>query len=145
MCNFSPIIDFTFFFLSNASLKLYLSLLQPTLIIWGEQDRIFPLELAHRLERYAYAYNGYNFSSKKFLYELIRQLFSKRNESYENYRHLGENSQLVVIKNAGHAANLEKSKEVCGHIKAFFLNFSLKSPKNRMVWGLILKIYFELN
>ncbi|GJN31663.1 hypothetical protein PR202_gb20086 [Eleusine coracana subsp. coracana] len=49
---------------------------QPTLIIWGEKDQVFPMELAHRLER-----------------------------------HLGENSRLVVVKNAGHAANLEKSKE----------------------------------
>ncbi|KAL5219295.1 hypothetical protein ABZP36_019979 [Zizania latifolia] len=49
---------------------------QPTLIIWGEQDQVFPMELAHRLER-----------------------------------HLGENSRLVVIKNAGHAVNLEKAKE----------------------------------
>ncbi|XP_047084514.1 monoacylglycerol lipase ABHD6-like [Lolium rigidum] len=50
---------------------------QPTLIIWGEKDQVFPMELAHRLER-----------------------------------HLGENSRLVVVKNAGHAVNLEKYKEV---------------------------------
>uniref|UniRef100_A0A0D3FJA7 AB hydrolase-1 domain-containing protein n=2 Tax=Oryza TaxID=4527 RepID=A0A0D3FJA7_9ORYZ len=25
---------------------------QPTLIIWGEQDQVFPMELAHRLERH---------------------------------------------------------------------------------------------
>uniref|UniRef100_A0A0D9VUR9 AB hydrolase-1 domain-containing protein n=1 Tax=Leersia perrieri TaxID=77586 RepID=A0A0D9VUR9_9ORYZ len=54
---------------------------QPTLIVWGEQDQVFPMELAHRLER-----------------------------------HLGENSRLVVIKNAGHAVNLEKSKEVCKNL-----------------------------
>ncbi|XP_020104004.1 uncharacterized protein LOC109721021 isoform X1 [Ananas comosus] len=60
---------------------------QPTLIIWGEQDRVFPLELAHRLKRY-----------------------------------LDENCQMVVIKNAGHAVNLEKPKEVCKHILAFFLD-----------------------
>ncbi|TVU46783.1 hypothetical protein EJB05_06344 [Eragrostis curvula] len=54
---------------------------QPTLIIWGEQDQVFPLELAHRLER-----------------------------------HLGDNSRLVILKNAGHAANLEKSKDVCRNI-----------------------------
>ncbi|XP_066350070.1 uncharacterized protein [Miscanthus floridulus] len=58
---------------------------QSTLIIWGEQDQVFPMELAHRLER-----------------------------------HLGENSRLVVVKNAGHAANLEKSKEVCKSIIDFF-------------------------
>uniref|UniRef100_A0ACD5XLZ5 Uncharacterized protein n=1 Tax=Avena sativa TaxID=4498 RepID=A0ACD5XLZ5_AVESA len=54
---------------------------QPTLIIWGEKDQVFPLELAHRLQR-----------------------------------HLGENSRLVVVKNAGHAVNLEKGKEVCKNI-----------------------------
>ena len=35
-------------------------------------------------------------------------------------RHLGENSRLIVVKNAGHAANLEKSKEVCKSIIDFF-------------------------
>jgi len=58
---------------------------QPTLIIWGEQDHVFPMELAHRLER-----------------------------------HLGDNSRLVVVKNAGHAANIEKSKEVCKIIVDYF-------------------------
>ncbi|KAG1330771.1 putative Monoacylglycerol lipase abhd6-B [Cocos nucifera] len=72
-------------------------IMQPTLIIWGEQDKIFPLELGHRLQR-----------------------------------HLQENSQLVVIKNAGHAVNLEKSKELCEHIKAFFLKFSPYSHKDQM-------------
>ncbi|XP_025802794.1 uncharacterized protein LOC112882043 isoform X1 [Panicum hallii] len=60
-------------------------LTQPTLIIWGEQDRVFPMELAHRLNR-----------------------------------HLEGNSRLVVIKNAGHAVNLEKPKEVCKNIIEFF-------------------------
>ncbi|KAL5209566.1 hypothetical protein ABZP36_005189 [Zizania latifolia] len=59
--------------------------INPTLIIWGEQDQVFPIELAHRLER-----------------------------------HLGENSRLVVIKNAGHAVNLEKAKEVCKAIVDYF-------------------------
>ncbi|XP_062211445.1 uncharacterized protein LOC133912620 isoform X2 [Phragmites australis] len=58
---------------------------QPTLIIWGERDQVFPMELAHRLER-----------------------------------HLGDKSRLVVVKNAGHAANLEKSKEVCKNIIEYF-------------------------
>ncbi|KAJ1291945.1 hypothetical protein BS78_02G354900 [Paspalum vaginatum] len=60
-------------------------LTQPTLIIWGEQDRVFPMELAHRLNR-----------------------------------HLEGNSRLVVIKNAGHAVNLEKPKDVCRNIIEFF-------------------------
>ncbi|CAN6199858.1 unnamed protein product [Urochloa humidicola] len=60
-------------------------LTQPTIIIWGEQDRVFPMELAHRLNR-----------------------------------HLEGNSRLVVIKNAGHAVNLEKPKEVCTNIIEFF-------------------------
>lgn len=60
---------------------------QPTLIIWGEQDQVFPLELAHRLKR-----------------------------------HLGENAQLVVIKKAGHAINLEKSKELYKSLKSFLVD-----------------------
>ncbi|XP_042379895.1 uncharacterized protein LOC121972273 [Zingiber officinale] len=58
---------------------------QPTLIVWGEKDRIFPLELGHSLKR-----------------------------------HLGDRAQLVVIKNVGHAVNLEKSREFCENIIKFF-------------------------
>ncbi|XP_062077105.1 uncharacterized protein LOC133781994 [Humulus lupulus] len=65
---------------------------QPTLIIWGDQDQIFPLELGYRLKR-----------------------------------HLGENAELVIIKNAGHAVNLEKPKEFVKHMKSFLVN-SLSSP-----------------
>ncbi|XP_072979587.1 uncharacterized protein [Typha angustifolia] len=77
---------------------------QPTLILWGEQDRVFPLELAYRLKR-----------------------------------HLEENSELVVIKNAGHAVNLEKSREVCEHIKVFFLRPAKKVSKGDMAtrWNVI--------
>lgn len=60
---------------------------QPTLIIWGEQDLVFPMELAHRLKR-----------------------------------HLGDNAQLVVIKNAGHALNVEKPKEMYKHLKSFLID-----------------------
>ncbi|CAN1813161.1 Uncharacterized protein Mb2734 [Linum perenne] len=58
-----------------------------TLIIWGDQDQIFPIELAHRLKR-----------------------------------HIGESAELVIIKNAGHAVNLEKSKEFCKHLRSFLNN-----------------------
>lgn len=60
---------------------------QPTLIIWGEQDLVFPIELAHRLKR-----------------------------------HLGDNAQLVVIKNAGHALNVEKPKEMYKNLKSFLID-----------------------
>ncbi|KAL4349488.1 hypothetical protein HN51_030636 [Arachis hypogaea] len=59
---------------------------QNTLIIWGEQDQVFPLELGHRLQR-----------------------------------HIGESAHIVVIKNAGHAVNLEKSKEFARHLKSFLV------------------------
>ncbi|XP_074557122.1 uncharacterized protein LOC141813117 [Curcuma longa] len=68
---------------------------QPTLIVWGEQDRIFPLELGHRLKR-----------------------------------HLGDNAQLVVISNAGHAVNLEKSREFCENIIRFFHGSSAYTDQN---------------
>ncbi|KAI4317281.1 hypothetical protein L6164_025164 [Bauhinia variegata] len=60
---------------------------QPTLIIWGEQDQVFPIELAHRLKR-----------------------------------HIGEKAQLVVIKNAGHAINVEKPKELYKNLKSFLID-----------------------
>ncbi|KAK4387723.1 putative hydrolase YugF [Sesamum angolense] len=59
---------------------------QPTLIVWGDQDRVFPVELANRLKR-----------------------------------HLGENAELVVIKNTGHAFVHEKPKEFHRHLKTFLL------------------------
>lgn len=66
-------------------------LTQPTLIIWGDQDQIFPVELGHRLKR-----------------------------------HLGENAELVVINNAGHAFNMERPKEFYQHLKTFLVD----SPAN---------------
>lgn len=67
---------------------------QQTLIIWGDQDQIFPLELGYRLKS-----------------------------------HVGENAQLVIIKNAGHAVNLEKSKEFAKHLKSFLID-SPSSPSD---------------
>ncbi|KAF5749789.1 monoacylglycerol lipase ABHD6 [Tripterygium wilfordii] len=66
---------------------------QPTFLIWGEYDQVFPLELAHRLKR-----------------------------------HIGDNAQVVIIKNAGHAINAEKPKEMLKHIKSFLFD-KLTSPK----------------
>ncbi|XP_010546343.1 PREDICTED: monoacylglycerol lipase ABHD6 [Tarenaya hassleriana] len=60
---------------------------QPTMIIWGEEDQIFPMELGHRLKR-----------------------------------HVGESAELVVIKNAGHAVNLEKPKEFLKHLRSFLVD-----------------------
>ncbi|XP_047982158.1 uncharacterized hydrolase YugF-like [Salvia hispanica] len=60
---------------------------QPTLILWGEQDKIFPLELGYRLQR-----------------------------------HIGDNAKIEVIKNAGHALNIEKPREFAKHLKAFLID-----------------------
>ncbi|KAL5982208.1 hypothetical protein ACLOJK_016278 [Asimina triloba] len=73
--------------------------MQPTLIIWGEEDRIFPLELAHRLNRL-----------------------------------LEGNSELVVIKHAGHAVNLEKTKEFCKHLKAFLIDTLPQSNSTKTIF-----------
>lgn len=40
---------------------------------------------------------------------------------------MGESSQLVIIKNAGHAVNLEKAKEFAKHLKSFLID-SAASP-----------------
>lgn len=71
---------------------------QPTLIVWGDQDKIFPLELGYRLKRFI-----------------------------SPTGHLGENAQLVVIKNAGHAFLYEKPRDFHKPLKAFLLG-STKSP-----------------
>ncbi|KAI4325671.1 hypothetical protein MLD38_031050 [Melastoma candidum] len=63
-----------------------LKITQPTLIIWGEQDKVFPLELAHRL-----------------------------------VRHLDGKPQLAIVKDAGHAINVEKPKEMLKHMMAFLV------------------------
>ncbi|MBA0619741.1 hypothetical protein Gotri_007068 [Gossypium trilobum] len=60
---------------------------QSLLIIWGEEDKIFPLELGYRLKR-----------------------------------HVGEEAKIVVIKNAGHAVNIEKSKDFMKHLKSFLFD-----------------------
>ncbi|XP_068314432.1 uncharacterized protein [Pyrus communis] len=66
---------------------------QPTFLIWGEHDQVFPVEFAHKLKR-----------------------------------HVGENAQLVVIKDAGHALNAEKPKEYHKHIKSFLVDSLPRSP-----------------
>lgn len=38
------------------------------------------------------------------------------------YRHVGENAEVVIIKNAGHAINAEKPKEMYKHIKSFLID-----------------------
>lgn len=83
---------------------------QPTLIIWGEQDKIFPLELGHRLNR-----------------------------------HLEGNSQLVIIKNAGHAVNLEKPKEFCKYLKAFLVDSVISTTqKSNSIMNFMIKKHYYL-
>lgn len=66
---------------------------QPTLLIWGEHDKVFPLELAYRLKRL-----------------------------------LVENAEIVIIKNAGHAINIEKPNEMLKHMISFLMD-PLPSPR----------------
>ncbi|CAI0422362.1 unnamed protein product [Linum tenue] len=60
---------------------------QPTLIIWGEYDQVFPVALAHRLKS-----------------------------------HIGDNAELVIIKNVGHALNAERPKQLYKHMKSFLVD-----------------------
>ncbi|VAI37479.1 unnamed protein product [Triticum turgidum subsp. durum] len=69
---------------------------QQTLIIWGEQDRVFPLELGLRLKR-----------------------------------HLGDTSELTIVKDAGHAINREKPAELCRLIKNYIIDPSVKYRDDR--------------
>ncbi|PNT67295.1 hypothetical protein BRADI_3g23378v3 [Brachypodium distachyon] len=72
--------------------------LMQTLIIFGEQDRVFPLELGLRLKR-----------------------------------HLGDTSELIIIKNAGHAINRERPAELCRLIKNYICDPSVKYRDDRKV------------
>ncbi|GAB4861225.1 hypothetical protein Ancab_036383 [Ancistrocladus abbreviatus] len=73
--------------LENRKISEIPKISQPTLIIWGDQDHIFPVQLAYRLKR-----------------------------------HVGDNAELVVIKNAGHCFNVERAKEFIKHLKTFLLD-----------------------
>ncbi|KAK4788201.1 hypothetical protein SAY86_019520 [Trapa natans] len=66
---------------------------QPTLIVWGDHDQVFPLELGHRLKR-----------------------------------HIGDNAEMLVIKDAGHALNVEKPGEFCTLLKYFLTGDPLSFP-----------------
>ncbi|KDP41386.1 hypothetical protein JCGZ_15793 [Jatropha curcas] len=81
----------------NRKLSNIPKITQPTLIVWGENDRIFPLELGHRLKR-----------------------------------HLGDNAHLAVIKNAGHAFNVEKPKEFIKLLKAFLVDLRVPPETNQL-------------
>ncbi|KAL5822362.1 hypothetical protein ACOSQ4_020262 [Xanthoceras sorbifolium] len=61
-------------------------LTQETLIIWGDEDKVFPVELAHQM-----------------------------------HRSLGPRSRLVIIKNIGHAANIESPNQLNNLITSFAL------------------------
>ncbi|KAL2893811.1 Lipase 3 [Bienertia sinuspersici] len=76
---------------------------QPTLIIWGDQDQVFPVEFGHRLKNY--------------------QLIT-------NCSHLGESAQLVVMKKAGHGFNVERQKEFYRHLKTFLIDSSASKQNN---------------
>jgi len=48
------------------------------------------------------------------------------------FRHLGENARLVVIKNAGHALNVQKPKEMYKNLKSFLIDLTTPTvPKNQ--------------
>ncbi|KAJ6427363.1 hypothetical protein OIU84_022872 [Salix udensis] len=64
-------------------------LTQETLLVWGDQDNVFPVNLAYQLQR-----------------------------------HLGPRSRVKIIKEMGHAANLESPDAVNELIKSFVLGRS---------------------
>lgn len=68
---------------------------QPTLIIWGDSDQIFPLDLGYRLKS-----------------------------------HLGEVAELVILKNTGHAVNMEQPKELIRLFKLFVIEQSFPQREN---------------
>lgn len=94
--------------------------MQPTLIIWGDHDQVFPLELANRLKRF-----NPRLVQIVDVYVLTLYMYLLQSLNFEpciTDRHLGDNAHLVVIKNAGHALNVEKPKEICKHVKLFLVD-----------------------
>uniref|UniRef100_A0ACD5WGL8 Uncharacterized protein n=1 Tax=Avena sativa TaxID=4498 RepID=A0ACD5WGL8_AVESA len=65
-------------------------LTQKTLVIWGDKDQVFPLDLGYRLQR-----------------------------------HLGDGCRLEIIKDAGHALQLEGA----GKVNSFITSFLLDGPE----------------
>lgn len=51
------------------------------------------------------------------------------------YRHLGENAQLVVLKDTGHGFLIDKPKEFYKHLKSFLLNTSNSAPDDNLENG----------
>lgn len=60
---------------------------QKTLVLWGDKDQVFPIDLGYRL-----------------------------------HRHLGGESRLEIIKDAGHALQLEGAEKVNRFIRSFLID-----------------------
>ncbi|XP_054806891.1 uncharacterized protein LOC129309353 [Prosopis cineraria] len=50
-------------------------------------------------------------------------------------RHLGDNAQLFVIKNAGHALNIEKPKELYKYLKSILIESSVPTKQENHING----------
>ncbi|KAM3315686.1 hypothetical protein ACQJBY_034051 [Aegilops geniculata] len=72
---------------SGAGIDPLPALTQKTLVLWGDKDQVFPVDLGYKL-----------------------------------HRHLGKKSRLEIIKDAGHALQLEGADKVNSFIKSFFLD-----------------------
>lgn len=81
------------------------------------------MELAHRLRRSLVSLLDIFecLYSEKFL-SLVNLLSHANLLVTETCRHVGEDAKLVVLKDAGHAINAEKPKEMLRHLKAFLLD-----------------------
>jgi pimeloyl-ACP methyl ester carboxylesterase len=99
--------------------ELQLPLFQETLIIWGDKDRVFPVDLGHRLHRYKRAARtAVCILNYVFLLISLSMLVVAETTS----RHLGERSRLEIVKDAGHALQLEGAEHVNKFIKSFLLD-----------------------
>ena len=46
------------------------------------------------------------------------------------FRHIGETAQLLIVKKAGHAINIEKPKRLCKLMKSFFMDQPLPQSQS---------------
>uniref|UniRef100_A0A2P2QLC2 Abhydrolase domain containing n=1 Tax=Rhizophora mucronata TaxID=61149 RepID=A0A2P2QLC2_RHIMU len=88
----SELVDYL---LNRKADKVLPVLTQETLLIWGDQDKVFPLTLAYQLQR-----------------------------------HLGSKSRIEIIKDTGHAVNIESPGAVNSLIASFVLGRSSSENGN---------------
>lgn len=96
-------------------------LAQEALLLWGDKDRVFPLTFGQQLQRYLKIFIFPNALLLSFCSPVFH--FSRfQNDIILLCRYLGPKARLEVLKDAGHAANIDCPQSLNSFIKAFVLH-----------------------